>query len=123
MILCDVPEGSFLLPGGAIIGSDVSGNHWLAAGNTATGNIYAGYMVIDGANNNLLINNAASGNGVYDMELLGATCLFGFPTPTSFNNKVVVGSHRNITINDFGSNNRIIGQITVTHNVSAPCTP
>lgn len=121
MILCKVPAGSFQLPSGAIIGSDISARNWFIQGNNGTGNLYTAYMVIDGANNNLLVNNAASGNGAYDLELLGETCLFGFLTPTSFNNKVVVGPHRNITINDFGVNNRIIGSNTVTHNVSAPC--
>ena len=121
VILCCVPANSFLLPSGAVVGSGVSAKNWFVQGNTATGNLYAGYLVIDGANKNLLVNNAASGNGVYDMELLGVTCLFGFQTPTSFNNTVVVGSHRNITINDFGTNNRVIGPVTVTHNVSAPC--
>ncbi len=121
VILCCVPDESFRLPSGAIVGSLVSGKKWMVQGNSATGNFYTGYLVIDGASHNHLVNNAAYGNGAYDIELLGGTCLFGFFTPTSFNNTVVVGSHQNITINDFGQNNRIIGHATVTNNISAPC--
>ena len=120
VILCKVPEGALLLPGGDIVGSDVSAKNWLAQGNHASNNAYAGYLVIDGANNNLLVNNDGSGNGAYDMELLGETCLFGFSTPTSFDN-TVVASNTSMTINDFGQNNRIFGTTTVTHDITVPC--
>lgn len=121
MILCKVPDGSFLLPSGAVVGSEASASNWMVQGNTDSGNFYSGLLVIDGANNNHLVNNGGSGNGAYDIELLGTTCLFGFQTPTSFNNTVVVGAHQNLTINDFGEGNKILGPVTVTHNVSAPC--
>jgi hypothetical protein len=121
MILCKVPAGSFMLPSGAVVGSDVSAKGWFVQGNSANDNFYSGYLVIDGANENLLVNNAGSGNAVYDLELLGETCLFGFSTPTSFNNTVVTGRSHHISINDFGLNNRIIGATTVTHDISVPC--
>lgn len=121
MILCKVPAASFELPSGDIVGSVISAKNWFVQGNAGSGNFYCAYMVIDGANGNRLVNNGASASGVYDLELLGETCLFGFPTPTSFNNNVVVGSHQNIIINDFGVDNRVIGNVSVTHNISAPC--
>ena len=122
MILCRVPAGSLQLPSGAVVGAEVPGKNWLVQGNDGSNNFYTGLMVIDGANHNRLVNNAGSGNGTYDVELLGATCLFGFETPTSFDNTMVIGPHPNLTINDFGQNNTIIGGNTVTHNISAPCT-
>jgi hypothetical protein len=116
MVLCKVPGGSFRLPSGAVVGSVVSGNGWHVSGNTATGNFHVGYLVIDGANNNLLVNNAASSNGspvndFADIELAGETALFGFCTPVCFNNRVIAASHRSIRINDYGVNNRITGGI------------
>jgi hypothetical protein len=121
MILCRVPYESFVLPSGEESGSDISGTSWIVQGNIATNNFYTGQMVVDGANNNLVVNNSCSGNGAYDIELLGSTCLFGFETPTCFHNTVVVGSHPGMTINDFGQNNTVIGSATITHNISAPC--
>ncbi len=120
MILCCVPDGSFLLPGGAIVGSDTSGHHWFVEGNTATGNLHVGYLVIDGANNNLLVNNRASGNADFDIELAGDTNLFGFCTPTCFNNKVIAGRQQGILINDFGLNNTVRGG-NLVHVPIVPC--
>lgn len=120
MILCCVPEGSFLLPDGEIVGSDTSGNHWLIAGNNATGNGHVGYLVIDRANHNLLVNNAASSNTDFDMELAGDTNLFGFCTPTCFQNTVIVMGHQTMLINDFGLNNFVRGG-TVVHVPIVPC--
>ena len=122
IILCRVPYDSFLLPSGVETGSDISATSWLVEGNAAPDNFYTGLLVIDGASHNRLVNNAGSGNGGYDIELLGVTCLFGFETPTSFENQVLVGSHAGITINDFGQDNTITGSATVTHNHSAPCS-
>ena len=121
MILCCVPEGAFTLPSGAVVGSDISGASWVVHGNEGSNNFYAGILVIDGANRNHLANNGGSGNGVYDIEMLGTTCLFGFETPTSFDNTLVIGSVPGLTINDFGQNNSIIGSATVTHDLTAPC--
>lgn len=118
---CCVPEESFQFPGGAIVGSEDSGHHWFLTGNNATGNLHAGYLIIDGAHHNLLVNNAASNNGEYDIELAGETALFGFCTPTCFNNIVIAGRHRNILINDFGLNNIVIGGIRVNVPI-VPCT-
>lgn len=121
MILCRVPYESFVLPSGDEDGSDISATNWTVQGNVESNNFYTGQMVIDGANNNLVVNNACYGNGAYDIELLGPTCLFGFETPQCFHNTVVVGSKSGMTINDFGQDNLIIGSATITHNITAPC--
>ena len=60
---------------------------WLVNGNSATSNQW-GYLIIDGANNATLVNNAASSNAVYDMEFAGDSMRFGFLTPTSFDRLV-----------------------------------
>jgi hypothetical protein len=120
LVACKVPAGSFQLPGGAVIGSDVSGHDWFVEGNNATGNLHAGYLIIDGANHNRLINNAASNNTDFDIELAGETYLFGFCTPTCFENRVVAGRHRNILINDFGLNNTVRGG-NLVHVPIVPC--
>jgi len=121
MILCKIPAGSYQLPSGAVVGSDIPGGNWFVQGNDGSNNLYAGLLVIDGANKCTVVNNTGSGNGAYDIEMLGTTCLFGFETPTSFDNKLVVGPHPNLRINDFGQNNRIIGSAVITHDISAPC--
>jgi hypothetical protein len=121
MILCKVPAGSYQLPSGAIVGSDIAGSRWFVQGNDGSNNIYSGLIVIDGANNCRLVNNTGSGNAAYDIEMLGASCLFGFETPTSFDNTLVVGPHPGLKINDFGQNNRIIGTAVITHDITVPC--
>ncbi len=120
LILCKVPAGSYQLPGGAIVGSLTSGADWFVLGNNAFQNVQVGYLVTDGANRNLLVNNRASNNGTYDIELTGATNRFGFCAPLAFNNKVIVGPHPTLTVNNWGVNNRVIGGVQSSTPVS-PC--
>lgn len=119
IILCKVPAGGYRLPGGQLIGSDESGARWLATGNQSNGNQW-GYLVIDSANRNLLLNNGASGNAVYDVELTADTYRFGFLTPASYNNRFVAGSYPNIVVKNCGNNNTIIGGQLVNNN-NDPC--
>lgn len=119
IILCKVPAGAYSLPGGELVGSDRPGGRWLATGNQATGNGW-GYLIIDSANRNTLVNNAASGSGFYDVEFTGDTFRFGFLTPASFNNTFVAGSHPNIVVKNCGNNNTIIGGVLV-NNTADPC--
>jgi hypothetical protein len=120
VILCNIPAESFELPDGSLVGSTVSATGWQVSNNTAHDNFDAGYMVIDGANNNNLANNAAWNNGTYDIDLVGPSLRFGFPTPTCFENNVEAGQHQNILIKDCGENNQINGGILVDNNVE-PC--
>ena len=120
LILCKVPENAFTLPGGRLVGSALSAGKWKVEDNNATGNFDAGYLMIDGANNNRLQDNDASNNGTYDIELTGDTFRFGFLTPKSFENKVVAGKFQNIRIKDCGENNTVIGGQLVD-NSADPC--
>jgi len=120
LILCKVPANAFPLPGGKLAGSALSGAKWKVEDNNATGNFDAGYLVIDGANNNRLEDNNASNNGTYDIELTGDTYRFGFLTPKSFENKVVAGKFQNIVIKNCGKNNKVIGGQLVDNSVD-PC--
>ena len=119
LILCNVPP-SFQLPSGDIVGSETPATGWKARNNKSTGNFNIGYLVIDGANNNLLENNEASGNAAYDMELTTDTYRFGFLTPAAYNNTVNVGAYPNITIKNCGPNNTINGGVWVNTS-SDPC--
>jgi hypothetical protein len=110
LILCKVPANNYLISG-VDRPSSSAGASWDVRGNFASANDW-GYLVIDGANNNTLINNAASGSGTYDMELTADTFRFGFLTPAAFDNTVEAGPHR-LTIKDCGNNNTVTGGVLV----------
>jgi len=120
LILCKVPQNAFPLPGGELAGSDTSAIEWRVKGNQATGNFNDGYLVIDGANNNLLSGNAASGNAAYDIELSGDSFRFGFLTPKSFENTVITGQFSNLKIKNCGENNTVVGGQLVDNSLD-PC--
>lgn len=120
LILCKVPANFLPLPGGKLAGAALPATRWRAEDNHATGNFNAGYLVIDGANNNRLKDNNASNNGTYDIDLTGDTYRFGFLTPKSYDNKVVAGKFQNIRIKDCGENNVVIGGQLVD-NSQDPC--
>jgi nitrous oxidase accessory protein NosD len=112
LILCKVPLAS-ILPDGQMVGSELSAARWIVADNRATGNADAGYLAIDGANHNLVFNNAASNNGTYDIDLAGDTFRFGFLTPLSHDNTVIAGIYRTVRIKDCGVNNQVFGGVHV----------
>ena len=108
LILCNVPAASFPLPSGQAVGSQTPGTKWTVVKNQSDNHVFAGYLVIDGANNNVLTNNKASGNGAYDIELVGDSYRFGFLTPSSYDN-IVNDAGQNLTIKDCGNNNTVNG--------------
>ncbi|MEL6943023.1 MAG: hypothetical protein AAFO82_10165, partial [Bacteroidota bacterium] len=116
-ILCKVPT-AYPLPDGSVVGSKTSATNWLSLYNSASQNAAIGYLVIDGAEQNYLAGNEASGNAVYDIELAGASERFGFPTPPCSSNKVLVGEGQ--SIKDCGDDNEVIGGAVVDINVN-PC--
>lgn len=120
LILCKVAEFDFTLPNGNAAPAEQSATKWHVEGNNSTGNFDAGYLVIDGANNNTLESNNASSNGTYDFDLTGDTYRFGFLTPKSFNNKFNAGQFQNVTIKNCGDNNTIVGGQLVD-NSQDPC--
>lgn len=114
-----VPDANFT-PTGADVFSRVSASFNYLVINNAHDNFDAGYLVIDGANNNCLTRNYASNNGTYDIELVGPSERFEFFTPTSFKNKVNESNNPNILIKDCGVDNTVIGgkQVDTTND---PC--
>lgn len=106
LIFCKVPT-AIPLPDGSIAGSENAATNWMAHHNVANGNFHVGIIVIDGANNNLLVMNKAANNAAANLELAGDSERFGFLTPTSFGNKVI--SAPDISIKDCGIDNSITG--------------
>ncbi|MBK8500713.1 MAG: hypothetical protein IPL46_00095 [Saprospiraceae bacterium] len=115
-IICNFFGANY--PDGTELKAEESGNHWLVALNDSKNNFYGGIVVIDGAFKNTLLANTGSGNGAYDVDLVGATERFGFLTPTSSGNRVY--SYNDQTIKDCGENNKVIGGIMVDTSVD-PC--
>lgn len=118
IILCKVPAG-LILPSGRFTGSEFSTTDCKTLNNKSTDNQW-GILVIDGANNNLIVNNDLARNAAYDMELTTDSYRFGFLTPFVFNNTVNVGSFQNIRIKDCGRNNHITGGVRV-NTTTDPC--
>ncbi len=119
ILLCTSPA-LFELPDGSISGAVESSNHWLLSKNESNGNTW-GYLVIDGAFDNVLFKNKASNNALYDIELAGESLRFGFLTPTSLNSTVVSNGNLNgVIIKDCAPGSVIIGGTLVDNNVD-PC--
>lgn len=119
-ILCNVPPNDIALESGSAVGgSEEPGNRWQVTNNHSHDNFDAGYLVVDGANNNFLIDNRGGNNGTFDIDLTTDTERFGFPVPGSFENFVDAGSFDNISIKDCGENNLVIGGQQVDTSVDA----
>lgn len=101
----------------------VASTRWLISRNTTTRNFDAGVIAFDGANNNVILHNVASMNGLapfppksgprYDIELVGRDNRWGACVPASYSNLVIVGDPT-ITVNDCGTNNTVIGGRLIT---------
>lgn len=119
ILLCTVPAW-IVHPDGTLMKAPDAANKWVIKGNTADNNTWA-YLVIDGAYRNFVFQNAASNSSLYDIECAGETSRFGFPAPTSSNNKVVsLGQYRNLVVKDCGINNTMYGGKLVNNNED-PC--
>lgn len=96
------------------LGANVSCTGWHAQNNNATGNALCGYLVIDGANHNVLANNAASANTL-DIILTGDGDFFGvgISFPASYDNVVAQASHKGLIVQNCGTNNTISGDVTL----------
>lgn len=117
-IICKVPDGGLINPAGESLFAIEPGNHWLHAFNNSHDNLYGGIVVVDGGFKNTLLANTGSGNGAYDVDLVGNTERFGFFTPTSSGNRV--WSYPNQIVKDCGENNKVIGGTKVDTSVD-PC--
>ncbi len=119
MILCHLPPATVNVSGD-VSGAQTRCTNWQVEGNLATGNSW-GYEVIDGSHGNFLVNNAASNNSEYDLELAGDTSRYGFFAPASYENVVVAGSQKGLIVKDCGNNDVIRGVVNlVDHNLD-PC--
>ena len=118
IILCKFVENSVKLPSGELTGAKKSCGYWKVRNNISTDNVGFGYLVIDGANNNILEGNQATRNGFYDIELAGDSNRFGFFTPTSFKNTLHALAGQKVK--NCGNNNTIVGGIMVDLTAS-PC--
>ncbi|MCH7921271.1 MAG: right-handed parallel beta-helix repeat-containing protein [Planctomycetes bacterium] len=103
MVLCRVNEGSFEISG-KLDGANSSANGWRVALNESTDS-FIGYAVDDGAFNNYLFGNGASGNDLYDID-------FWFDT---HDNVLVQGPVNDpLLIHLCGTNNRTRGDFTLS---------
>lgn len=120
LILCKVPQNALPMPDGHLVGAATPATNWKCKNNLSTDNFTTGYLVIDGARDNLLEDNEGGNNGTYDIELTGDTYRFGFLTPASIHNRVKAGVFQNVTIKDCGIDNTVIGGIQIDINLD-PC--
>jgi len=123
VLLCTVPAGVFTLPDGNAVQSQTSGSRWHVKSNNAYGNVHVGYLVIDNANRNLLTNNNASNNGLYDIELAGESNRFGFFTPVSYENDLISNLYPDLIIKDCGNDNDIKNKQNLTNLVDNSLDP
>lgn len=120
LIFCKVPQNSYTMPSGALVGADGTATYWNADKNVADNNANVGYLVIDSANHNNIGDNTASHNGAYDMELTTDTYRFGFLTPASHDNVVKLKPKNPMIVKNCGINNSITGGQLVDDTVD-PC--
>ncbi len=120
IILCKVPQGSWQMPGGQVVGADQSAVQWLTAFNVTQDNFGYGVLVIDGANRSVVASNLATGNGEWDVDFAGDSYRFGFLTPASFDNTFIAGLHPDTIVRNCGTNNAIHGGQLVD-NTLHPC--
>ena len=102
-------------------GSPKPSTAWKVRNNKSQYNLDAGYLVIDGADSNFLQNNEGGNNGTLDIDLVGDSFRFGYLTPTSKNNKVMIGSHHTNTVKDCGLNNQVLGTAIIIDTAVEPC--
>jgi nitrous oxidase accessory protein NosD len=115
--LCNVPM-YYQLPSGSVTGALTPGSYFKVFQNKAIANFDCGIMIIDGANNNTLIGNEVTGNGLSplsgiatDVEIFGESNIFGFTTPTSYNNYVDLSSSPTSTIRNCSAGNTIVSGV------------
>jgi len=118
LILCKVPYGALEIAD-EYEGANATATGWIVSQNYASGNQW-GYLVIDEAHANSLWNNAGAGNLLYDVELAGDSMRFGFLTPKSHDNAVVIGAFRDMKVKNCGANNTVSGGTLVDTSVD-PC--
>jgi nitrous oxidase accessory protein NosD len=108
ILLCQL-LGPFVWPDGVEEDAALPATRWLVANNDSHNNV-VGYVLTDGANMNLLSNNAASDNTDFDILLEGE---FDEPPdyfPPASQNLIVLGRYKDLSVLDDGVDNVVIGQ-------------
>jgi parallel beta-helix repeat protein len=121
IVLCSVPDGFYRFSGSPQAAPPPTA--WQAHDNTVHNNLW-GFLATDRANNNVLSNNDATGNRVYDIELTGDTKRFApvVPlAPAAYDNQVLLGSYKGLVIKDCGRNNQIVGEAKLVDHTVDPC--
>jgi len=70
-IFCTWPKDLAEFPNGSDLGTAFSATQWLAVGNTSIDALNYGFLVIDGANQNVLVNNNSINAANLDFEFTG----------------------------------------------------
>jgi len=118
LLLC-TPRGFSI--SGEVRMAETPATGWMVYQNNAVGGAW-GYLAFDGSNNNILMNNAASLNTNYDIELGGESSRFGFVTPTSFDNTVIQGlKYKGLKVKVCGTNNKAQGYVNLVDTTLDPC--
>lgn len=118
LLLCS--PRSFIISG-EVRSTDTPATECMVYQNHAFDNAW-GYLVFDGAFNNLLMNNSAAFNSSYDIELGGESERFGIVTPTTSDNTVIQGlKYAGLKVKVCGNNNRAQGHVNLVDNAADPC--
>ncbi len=117
ILLCTV-QGNIRLPNGSLLQNALPARNWKLIQNEAHHNRW-NYLLIDGANNNMMYRNEASNPGLYDVETAGETSRFGSFAPTSFDN-FIINPNNSILTKICGEGNVALGGTKVNTSVD-PC--
>ena len=119
IIWCTVPAWQ-AYPEGEFVSAAEPARGWRAYNNTCIGALF-NYLIIDGSNSAISIQNESIAAGLYDIEIAGESQRFGFVTPTSTNSLIIsVGDNIDARIKDCTGDNTIIGGSLVDTEVD-PC--
>jgi parallel beta-helix repeat protein len=117
MVFCRVPERVFMIEE-ALEGSTACAIGWQVSENLAAGNMW-GYLLVDSSSQNTLSDNAAVGNGVYDLELSGDGHRMGMDMEGTHENLVQQRAGWNLLVKNCGSDNSIVGGTLVDTTVDS----
>lgn len=107
--LCNLPDFFLTLPDGGVIAAPGTCVDWVAANNTTNDNQAAGFQIIDGAAENILLGNESSNNAFTDYVLFGELDLGTIVFPTTRDNLLISVQQPDAAIIDCGEDNLIVG--------------
>ena len=86
----------------------VTASGWHVANNEVSDNAMFGILVRDGVNTSTFVNNAASGNSI-DVQMDGELAFPDVVLPTSFDNLLAFGKHKEVNVANEGVDNQVNG--------------